>query len=209
MASENDICNLALSRIGHLTITSLTEGTPTSDLCNLHYAISRDAVLRAHPWNFAIRRAILAQDVTTPEFEFTYRFALPESPRCLRVIRTNWEAEGISGSAVYGFPGIMGYADASVPYRIEGRYLYCNETDVKIEYIAQITDTAQFDSVFVDLLAQRLSAEMAPRLTDTQAMAQAMWNIYNAKLQDARLNDAMEGSAREVVDLGQWLVARA
>lgn len=207
MASETTICNLALTRIGHALITSLTEGTTTADLCNLHYAISRDAVLRAHPWNFAIKRQVLAKDTTIPAFEFSSRFPLPVD--CLKVLRTDLESSGISLSAVYGFPGIMGYASDALAYRIEGRALLSNESAVSIEYIAQITDTAQFDSLFADVLAQRLAAEIAPRLTDTATTTKAMWEIYTAKLTEARLNDAQEGSPREVLDTSAWLMARA
>lgn len=206
--SETHICNLALSRIGQNFITTLTEGTRNSDVCNLHYASTRDALLRAHPWNFAIRRSALALDATAPNHEFDYRFALPTDPYCLKVIRTDWEATGFSGTAIYGFPGQMGYADYGVPYRIEGRFLLCNETTVSIEYIARIEDVAQFDDLFTDLLAQRLAAEMCVQITDNQSMAKGLWEIYGAKLSEARTMDAQEGTPRAVVDASPWLVAR-
>ena len=206
--SEVTICNLALSRLGHQVITSLTEGTTTADLCNLHYGPTRDAVLRAHPWNFAIYRQALAQDVTTPSFEFDFRYALPTSPYCLKVIRTDWEANGFSGTAIYGFPGQMGYADFGMPYRIEGRFLLCNESTVSIEFIGRVTDVAQFDDLFTDLLAQRLAAEMCVRLTDNQSAAKTLWDIYTAKLAEARTTDAQEGTPREVVDVTPWITAR-
>lgn len=209
MTSVVDICNLALTRIGHSQITSLDEGTKASDLCSLHYAFCRDAVLRAHPWNFAITRATLALSATTPNHEWTYQHALPSDPYCLKVIRTDWEASGYATTAIYGFPGVNGYSGAAVPYRIEGRNLLCNENVVKIEYIARITDTEQFDMLFVDVLAQRLAAEIALPLTDTQTATKTMWDIYNAKLIEARTNDAQEGSPREVVDLSPWIAIRS
>lgn len=212
MASETDICNLALTRIGHTTITSLTQGNKAADLCLLHYALSRDALLRAHPWNFSIKRATLAQSATTPNHEFTYYHVLPTD--CLKVLRTSWEADGYSSTAVYGFPGINGYNGEPTPYRIEnvtnvGKCLACNESSVSIEYVAKITDAAQFDALFVDLLAQRLAAELAPAFTDTQTMATAMWNIYQSKLAEARTTDAQEGTPREVVDVSPWIAVRA
>lgn len=204
--SETEICNLALTRIGHKLISSLAENTKAGELCNLHYARTRNSVLRAHPWNFAIKRATLALDGTTPNHEFSYRHALPVD--CLKVIRTDWEASGATGTAIYGFPGMMGYAYDLAPYRIEGRYLLCNETVAKIEYIAQIEDVAQFDELFVDLLAQRLAAEIAVSLTDNQALTKTMWEIYTQKLAEARTTDAQEGTPRAVVDVSPWLAAR-
>ena len=205
--SEVEICNLALTRIGHNMISALSENTKAGQLCNLHYARSRNAVLRAHPWNFAIKRATLALSATTPNHEFGYQHALPVD--CLKVLRTSWEVEGSIGTAIYGYPGIMGYANEVTPYRIEGRFLLCNEDTARIEYIAEITDTAQFDELFVDVLAQRLAAEIAMALTDNQAAAQTMREIYTSKLSEARSTDAQEGTPRAVLDQSGWIVARA
>lgn len=193
--SETQICNLALSRFGHPAIASLTAGTVAADRCNLHYALTRDALLRAHPWNFAIRRSTLALDVTVPNHEFGYRHALPAAPDyCLKVLRTGWEASG--------------YASDAIPYRIEGRFLVCNETVVDIEYIARVTDVGQFDDLFTDVLAQRLAAEMCMAFTDNQSMTKNLWDVYTVKLSEARSMDAQEGTPRAVVDLSPWISAR-
>lgn len=211
ITSETDICNLGLTRLGNKQqITSLSEGTTAADLCTLHYPLCRDAVLRAHPWNFAIQRVALSRDTSyTSVFEYDYRFLLPTDPYCLKVIRTSWDSNAYAtGAAVYGFPGIMGNASAVIPYRIEGRYLLCNETSASIEYIGRVTDVAQFDELFVDVLAQRIAAELAPALTDNSALARNLWDGYTAKLVDARMVDAQEGTPREAVDLSGWITAR-
>jgi hypothetical protein len=75
--TETKICNMALTRLGHDQISSLTENTKGASLCSLHYDVCRDALLRAHPWNFAIARAALAQEATTPNHEYSYRYTLP------------------------------------------------------------------------------------------------------------------------------------
>jgi len=212
--SDTEIGNLALSRVGNKRqISSLTEGTTEADLVNLHYARTRNSVLRMHPWNFAIRRVALAQISTTPAFEFDYYYALPSD--CLKVIRTSWEADGSFGTAIYGFPGLVGGYQTQVPYRIEsvsgvaGRVLACNESTVYIEYIAEITDVSLFDELFVDILAQRLAAEIAPALTDNASLTKGLWDVYSFKITDARLADATEGTSRDVVDVTGWLGARA
>lgn len=206
MTSEIEICNLALTRIGTGTIVSFEQNAKAASLCNLHYPRSRNACLRAHPWNFAIKKANLAASATAPTFEFERKFSLPTD--CLRVIRTNWEASGSVGTAIYGFPGENGYAGETVPYRINGRFLETNATEAMIEYVAEITDTNQFDELFVDLLAQRIAAEICMALTDNASATKQMWDIYAVKLAEARLTDAMEGTPREVVDLSGWIAAR-
>lgn len=211
MASEVDICNMALDRLGHLSITSLDQNSKAAQLCSRNYTRCRDAILRAHTWNFAISRAELALDGTTPNHEFTYRFALPTGPTppyCLKVIRTRWDAAGITGSAIYTWPGLNGYANAIVPYRIEGRYLLANEQTAAIEYVGRIEDPAQFDELFTDVLAQRLAGEIGMSLTDNASLVKNTWDIYQSKLVEARTIDAQEGTPRDIVDLSPWIVAR-
>lgn len=206
MTSEVDICNLALTRVGTGIITTLDENSKAASLCRLHYPRARNACLRAHPWNFSIKRATLAQSSTAPAFEFERKFALPND--CLRVIRTDWEATPFSGPAIYGFPGENGYGGAQTPYRINGRFLETNATTVSIEYVAEVTDPNQFDELFTDMVAQRLAAEICIALTDNASGAKQMWDIYAAKVAEARLIDAQEGSPRDVVDLSGWIMER-
>lgn len=56
-----DVCNQALRKLGHATITSFNPSPETkeADICRRLYPSSRDAVLELHAWNFALKRAIL------------------------------------------------------------------------------------------------------------------------------------------------------
>lgn len=209
--SETEIVNLALVRIGHKqTITSLGEGTPTADVCKVLYEPTRDTVLQAHPWNFAIRRATLSRSASEPEFEFQYKFALPSGPTppyCLKVVRTSWEAIPASGTWVYSEPFVHGYTSLT-PYRIEGRWLLANEESCAIEYIARITDVTQYSVSFVNALSLKLSAELAMPLADNQQLARTMAELYEAAVRDARVTDAQEGTPREVLDASAWVMSR-
>lgn len=56
VSTEVELCNLALSRIGADTITSLTADSAKEDrLCNQFYAKIRDQLLRSFAWNFALK----------------------------------------------------------------------------------------------------------------------------------------------------------
>lgn len=193
--SAVSICNMALTRIGQPKITSLSQGTKAADLCQLHYEPTRDSVLRDHPWNFAQAYAELARSSTTPAFEFDYSYTLPTDPYCLKVIRTKWEA--------------LGYIGDTYTYRVVGREIFAHTTTLAIEYTKRVTDPEQFDPLFVDMLAQRLAAEVSLPLTDNRVFTETMWQVYQTKLQAARLADAQEGTPREVVNLDPWLHARA
>lgn len=63
VAAEVTLCNLALGRIGASAITALGEGSDESAQCDLYYEPTRDALLRSHPWRFALKWVDLVVDV--------------------------------------------------------------------------------------------------------------------------------------------------
>ena len=66
--TKTDLCNMALGRIGHKTVTValITADTdPTAVKCNLHYEQTRDALLRSYWWRFAGARVRLASSWVT------------------------------------------------------------------------------------------------------------------------------------------------
>ena len=189
------ICNMALMRVGHdkLTQAQLTaDAIRAAQLVNTHYDNCRDSLLRAHPWNFAVKRAALVDTGEAPEFEFAYAFSMPDD--CLKILRTDSESEGINAE-----------------YRIENqndvKVLVTDEGSCEIEYIAQITDVTLFDPQFVDILAQRLAAEICIGLTDNANMTQGLWDVYQSKLREARGVDAQEGTPRGL-DADGWINSR-
>lgn len=211
-----EIYNMGITRLGHEPMSAVDENTKAGRLVRLHYPTVRDGLLRSHPWNFAVRRAALAQLSVTPSFEFDYAYALPTDPYCLKVLRTSFEATGFSSAAVYGFPGLFGYGPIPVEHRIETidvsgtpvRALLINESSVSIEYVARIEDVSLYDPMFVDCLAAKLAAEIAIGLTDNQSTAKTAMDIYQMKMSEARTMDAQEGSPRDVVNTDAWLIAR-
>lgn len=174
MATEVSICSNALRKLGDASITSLTEDSKRAILCNALYAETRDAVLRAYPWNFAIARQALALNSTAPAFEFGSNFTLPTDPYCLRALK------------MYG---------SDQEWKVEGRKLLTNDTAVNLVYIARITDTAEFDTLFIQTLEARLAAEMAYAITGNNTLRVDFFAEYEDKLKEARSMDAQEGYA--------------
>jgi hypothetical protein len=58
MATDVDIANRALSRIGARRLTTLADATEAARAINSAFVQVRDEVLRAHPWKSACRRAV-------------------------------------------------------------------------------------------------------------------------------------------------------
>lgn len=117
--------------------------------------------------------------------EYAYRFELPSD--CLRLLRIN--------------------ASEADDYRVEQGFIYTDEDTVHIEYIFDQTDEAKFDAQFTELLAARLSAEIAFYLTDNSTLTEQAWDIYNRKLSMARTMDSRQGSPRNI-EADAWLNAR-
>lgn len=201
--SDTEIANLALSRVGEKEeITDLSMANSlAAKQCRLHYARTRNALLRSHPWNFAVKRVALAATTSTPAFEYTYEFTLPTD--CLKVIRTSWEATGWTTRDT-----LWAGWDDYTPYRIEGRKLLANESTCSIEYIAEITDVSQFDELFIEALSFKLALAVAPALTNNRSLIETLNQQAEMAMLEARTVDAQEGSARDVIDDTTFVRAR-
>lgn len=176
MASTVDICNSALNMLGGATIISLTENSKNGRLCNQRYEPVRDAIFRSHPWNCLIQRIDLAANTETPNFQWKFQFTLPSD--CLRVLRT--ENSNFSNEE---------------QYRIEGRNLLTNQSTIKIQYVAKITDTTKYDTLLIETISARLAAELCYPITQSATLMDRMFALYDAKIKEARFADATEGSS--------------
>ena len=183
MATEVSICSNALRRLGDSPITTLSDNTERARLCNAFYGDARDAVLRSHPWNFAITRATLAQLSSTPAYGYSYQYALPTDPYCLRVLE-------------------MEYSDYKFKIEnsaTEGRVLLTDESEAKILYIAKVTDPTKFDAMFTDTLTAKLAVDLAYPVTNSVQFQAQMQKLYQLKLSEARSIDGQEGFIDELV----------
>ena len=170
MASVVEICNSALNQLGASTILSLTENSKNGRLCNARYETVKDSVLRAHPWNSAIKRQTLAADTANPDWGFAKQYTLPSD--CLRVLT------------------IQNY-DSN--YKIEGRKILTNDTSVKLVYVARITDPNEMDVLLRETISASLAADIAYAVTSSNPTASNMYNLFQDKLREARFVDATEG----------------
>ena len=191
MASTVDIANFALNNLGASNITSLDENSKAARVVNQRYESVRDAVFRAHPWNCLINRASLAQETTTPAFGYTYQYALPTDPFCLRVL------EFSNGSLSYPQDNITNNTGGPV-FVIEGRKLLTDEGTAQIKYIGRVTDTQLYDASLTEALAARLAAEICYAITGSTSMVQIQTSLYEAKVNEARFNDATEGATQRL-----------
>ena len=185
MASSVEICNMALTSIGHKTITSLAEETEVARKCNIYYQQVVDAVIRAYPWNCAMARTALVQFEDAPAFGFSYRYALPQDPYCLRVLQLE---------------------EKSMKFKVEGRELLTDEATANIIYLKRVSP-AYMDSMLIDAIAARLASELAYPLANSHTLQANMWKIYGDKKDEASQVDAQEGTPDEV-EVADWIESR-
>tara|TARA_X000001382_G_scaffold9247_1_gene6579 strand:+ start:5105 stop:5710 length:606 start_codon:yes stop_codon:yes gene_type:complete len=191
MASKVDIANFALNIIGATTISSLTENVKAATVINQRFDSVRDAVFRAHPWNSLINRASLSQDTTSPAFGYTYQYLLPTDPACLRVL------EFSNGTLTYPMDNMQN-SDGLPVFVIESKKLLTNEGTAKIKYIAQVTDTTQYDSSLIETLSSRLAHEICYAITGSTSLTNTTYQLYQEKLKEARFVDATEGAPQRI-----------
>lgn len=191
MATDIDICNLALAHMGEAQIASLAENTARASACALRYAFVRDEVLRSHRWNFAQSRVALVA-APAPAFEWSNAFTLPAD--CLRVLEFN----GTECGQVVGNEFI-----------IEGRSLLTNATAAKIVYIRRETNVDFYDSIFIDALALKLAAALAESIRGTTEKSGELLAAYERVTAPlARRVDANEGKRRKgMIEMNSLFIA--
>lgn len=186
MATAVEICNGAFDLLGSRTIAALTDDSKEGRLATRLYANTRDEVLRAHPWNFALTRAALTADGTPPAWGFVYRYALPAD--CLRLLNldgANFEV-----------------------WRVEGRWLLTDVgSPVNVLYVASVADTSVYDPMFVSALEAALAAKMAYPLAGSRELMLQMTQLFQARLALARSMDAIENGL-DIVESPVLLDAR-
>jgi len=169
--SYTSICNQALSKIGAKEISNIdSDSSSSATKCRVVYESVRDSLLRLIDWNFAIERQELSQLATTPTYEFSYYYALPTDPYCLRVIETE---------------------DDSI-YTVEGRKLLSDETSCNIKYIARVENPINFDSNFVTLYIDALASTLAITIANSGTLKDRMDEDYRISLAKARETNALE-----------------
>lgn len=200
--SEVQIVNSALTKIGEERIVSLEDERKAARSAAHQYPIVRDRLLRQFFWNFAIRRATLAEISEPPAFGFTRQYALPDD--YLRVIGIYDERERVEN-----------YTSSRAPWKVEGNRFLFTDTDVsesdtevvQIFYIARVTDVSLFDANFSEALALKLAVDLAYDLSTGVERVADLESLFQAAIREARIADAIEGTP-EVVTASDWIDSR-
>jgi hypothetical protein len=196
MASEVDICNLALSHIGaSATISSLTEQSEEAFHCNLLYADARDSVLRTHPWGFAKRHLALS-DMGSPPGNWSYRYSYPNDAIYAReILQTDTAGDPIKFE--------IALSDA-----YNSRVILTDQEDAVLVYTYKVTNTLAFDPLFINALTWKIAASVAMPLTRDHERLKMAHQMYIEAVSQAQTFDSNE-SHEDINREAAWITARS
>lgn len=219
MASDVDICNLALAHLGdRATVASLDppEGSAQAELCARFYPIARDGLLELYDWAFATVSAQPAlRDVEAKPYRFAYakpadalriRAVLPEQ---MFTVYSDW---------VYNWRALISQQGRTVTGAYEmradamlgGELVLTNVENPTLIYTRITEDASVFPSLFVQALSYQLAAMLAgPILKGDVGTSENKRLLQVAQLMVARAKEADAAQRHESTEfLPQHLAGR-
>lgn len=198
IATAEDVVNVALSRIGATSITTLaSDSTVEAVQARFLYFNVRDQLMRAHTWNFLTRRAQLTDSASDPVFGWDEGYVLPSDYlRLISVHATNdnWDQP---------------------PYRLEKQslegtltnVLLINSSTCFIRYVYKEEDPSKWITDFQDAVAWQLAAELALVLPVSVSKYEVLEKKASRMLLYAKSIDGMEDYPDRMPE-GSWVTDR-
>jgi hypothetical protein len=192
VASQVDIANAALAKLGQTRISSLDDASTTARAVKARWDMLRDAELRSHPWKFALTRGVLAQITTAPEWGYAYQYRLPAGFIRLAEINDDW----------------WWYSEDSAPWKIEGDVILADMAPpLRARWTERVTEAPRYDPLFCEVLASRLALELTYLVTASLTLKRDLRTDHQVALREAYRVDAIERSPVPLRD-GSWILGR-
>ncbi|MGE0533146.1 MAG: hypothetical protein AB7P35_17695 [Hyphomonadaceae bacterium] len=198
MASQNEIANHALDLLGETSIDDINDTTERAERLLAAWEATRDRALRAHWWNFAIKREALAADATAPAWGFTKAYTIDGD--VVRVIQVD---QYFPGPVLSDFVG----ADTS-PYRIEnGKIITDIAAPLKVRWIVNSIDVGMWDPLFAVVMACNLADRLSTRVTGSENIKLRIKEERRMAIVEAVRTNAIEQPPAHIGD-NSWMAAR-
>jgi hypothetical protein len=214
-------------------ITSLTENSQNARVCNQLYDLSRQSLLRSHPWNFAFTRVaaypewdelmpygegarVVFEDVVYEALRTTTIGADPdETPADWKtttlVVLEETDVPVDEWAAAFILPTdclrVLYVNSTRDKFRVEGRRLLTMTSDVVLNYITDEDDPAAFDPLFIRALAYRIAIDAAPALANSRRALELEDHFRKVIMPEATSADAFESEGDAYIR-SEWEDAR-
>ncbi|GAB5471422.1 MAG: phage protein [Rhodospirillales bacterium] len=208
MASEIEICNLALDLAGTRTIVSLGDGSPEAQACQRLYPQALLATLESSDWRFArARQALnrLAHAPASKEWRYTYQ----RPAKCLRARYI--EPVSLRGHSVldqdrYSLQPTRQTLHAP-RFQVEGDTILTDLEEAVLVFTQRIDEAGLLPALFVAAMAAYLGYRLATSLRADPDLALVLMRSHQDALQHAAaadLNEAHDPEDRQA----EWVEAR-
>jgi hypothetical protein len=204
MASDVDVCNMALSLLGsEAAVVSLSppDGSAEAGHCKRFFALARRQALEMSAFSWTKKRAAMAS-VTNPSDVWGYAYQLPgDCITPLRVLQKNIFDSGVLDS----FTGRIVTADElrtmteamGAEFQIEGDIILTHEPEAVLLYARDITDLTRASAAFISGFSYLLASYIAGPIIKGKEGAAAGRELRDAArsvLTDAAVQDVPPGS---------------
>ena len=165
--------------MGGSPITSFTDGTVESDVCDAMYEDVARAALTNTRWRFATNQSVLNRLVSTPTGRFDAAYQLPAGILMLSAITVN---------------------DFPIQYDTYGNKAYCNaaSTDSVIADYIYRADEADWPAFFTIAVEFQMAAVLAVAVARDQGLANLMEQKANILMMQARRLDSQQQTTRKL-----------
>lgn len=177
MAGQVDIINLAFGKLAQdRGISSLTDQTKEARTALRVWDTVRDMVLEARNWPFALHAEPLAVEAEAPHPGWCYRYAMPAECLTLKAVVDESGLRGQRHLSAFCEPDYLarlresGAYDYDLAYGVNGTSILSDVPEAWAVYVVRITDCSRFPAHFIDALAWRLAAELAPPIIGEQGI---------------------------------------
>lgn len=198
MASVIQVANRALTKLGAARIISLSDDNKQARAVASCFDDLRDDELRAHRWQFAMKRTELAALSEAPAYGYQYQYAVPADFLRIDMVDDRYPAAVMDN-----------YIDAEyLEWTLEGNVILTDiGSPLKLRYIAQVTDPNSWDSNFREALASRIAMEICEDLTQSDTKKAAASRDYQRAITQAVRIGAIEKPPIMPPD-NSWVISR-
>ncbi len=157
--------------------------------CREQYRPALEMLLEDHGYDFAIRRAVLAEIANARPAEWAHAYALPHDLAMPRHL-LRYSADDVSADGQrWSWRGRLRGEEAGEPYRIAGGVLYADLPAATLEYVSNAPDEARFPARFARALALELAARIVMPIKKDRARQGELMQLAEVARERAKAGD--------------------
>ncbi len=197
--TQTTIINRALQILGYKAVGNITDNDRGARAMLRAWDSVLADELRAHFWNFAIKRAILPASAIGPAFGKANYYPLP--PDFLDLASPD-QVFGSNGA------GFVAGAPPITDWQIEGNQIASDDpSPLEIRYVSSDITVSLFDANFAEALSAKLAAMACEELTQSNTKLASAGAIYDRAIERAKNRNAFENRPVQP-QTDTWISAR-